>query len=153
MRKSRTFVPRCDEANLEGRVALSTVFGNFPFVHATPPVRQFQINFTSRTYHFMIQSLKQIARNLAVTGNVTAAENALARQSFRVPFGNQNLLPMWQADLESLPSPTVAQALNVVVSDLNNYLESNVGTTLNILKSHQGWATDNALNGFYNGRV
>ena len=154
MQKSRTFVPRCDEAKLEDRVALSTVFGHFPFVQATPPVRQFQINFTSNTFHYVIRDLNKIAHNFAVTGNVTTAENALARESFRIPYGNQNLLPTWQADLQALPpTATAADAANVVHSDLLTYLEDNVGSTLNILKSGANWATDNELNGFYNGTV
>lgn len=156
MRKSRTFVPRCDEAKLEDRVALSTIFGNFAFVHATPPVRQFQINFTSNTYHFVIQDLKKIAKNFAATGNVTATESALARVSTKVPFGNANLFPTWQSDLSALQASgtaTAAQAAQVVFNDLQTYLQTNVGSQFNILKSHPNWATDNALNGFYNGRV
>jgi hypothetical protein len=166
MRKSRTFVPQVDGAKLEDRVVLSTaaasihaaVFINptIPFVIAPVGVAQNAINFTSNTYHNVIGSLQTIANNYAVTGNLTAAANALSIVSYRMPYGHAELLPVWLNDLNALRlagTATPANAARVVFNDLHAYLANGVGKSFNILKSDVGWATDNQLIGLYNGHV
>ncbi len=100
MLKRRAFVPQINDTRLEDRVVLTTTAANF--VIAPAGVAQNSINFTSNTYHSVISSLSTISHNFAVTGNVTAAEHALAQVSLGIPFGQKTLLPIWLTDLQTL---------------------------------------------------
>ena len=149
-RQKTTFTPQVD--GLERREVLSTVIHvDIPFVIAPAGVNQFAINFTSNTFHGVWNSLNADARNLARTGNLTLAETQLTALSTRIPYGEQVLLPIWQADVNNAigtttPTPaTVKAALNAVEADLISYLNDNEGSAFNVQKSGVGWSTDGLL--------
>jgi hypothetical protein len=118
---------------LEDRVVLSQI----PFVTAPAGVAQNAINFTSARFHTIVQGLNKAVNTFVNTGNV----NPLSKLAIQVPFGVQDLLPTWEDDT------TGAEAQ----SDLVNYLDANVGETLNVLQSGVHNSTDSLLT--FNGTV
>jgi hypothetical protein len=155
------------------------VFGG-GFVNRTIPfvfgvnvgASQSAINFTSNTYQSVLFGtdgrigIRQAAARFAATGSVNRLNADITALSFRMPFGNQQLLPTWQTDLQALqagtltPTPsgirwglnTTGTAIaNVLFQDLQTYLANGIGTQFNILKSHVHWGTDNLLT--FNGVV
>jgi hypothetical protein len=165
MRRKQCFVPAVD--GLESREVLSTITphilphvavtnvsvrqidSTIPFVIAPTGVWQNAINFTSNTYHNLINGLNSAAKSFARTGDVTALGNALTALSNKVPYGQLNLLPVWQADVEN--GTTIGGTLQQIKADLLSYLNEGLGTDWNVLKSCVNWSTDSQLT--YNGRV
>lgn len=151
MRK-HAFIPAVEGNKLEDRVALSHVFidRSIPFVVAPLGVRQNSINFTSHTFNQILDGgggnngLKQIFRKFSQNRNESQLDASLTELSRRVPFGQTDLLPTWQADV-------AAQDFRSVENDLVTYLHDGVGTNFNVLKSHDNHTTDNLL--IYNGKV
>lgn len=145
-----------------------------PFiVGTTVGARQNALNFTSNTYQNVLfgsggwDGIQQIATRFGETGNTDQLTTDLTALSFRMPYGNQQLLQVWLTDLQSLQSgsltPTesgitwdsgssVGQAVgDVLFADLQTYLGDGLGTSFNILKSVVNWNSDNLLT--YNGSV
>jgi hypothetical protein len=149
MRK-RAFIPAVEGNKLEDRVTLSRVVINpaIPFVVASPG--QSAINFTSHTFNQILNGgggnngLKQIFRKFSRNGNESQLDASLTTLAQRVPFGKTDLLPTWLADVS-------AQDFRGVQRDLIAYLNDGVGTSFNVLKSHDNHSTDNLLT--YNGKV
>jgi hypothetical protein len=151
MRK-RAFIPAVEGNKLEDRVALSRVVINpsLSFVVALPGERQNALNFTSHTFNQILNGgggnngLKQIFRKFSRNGNESQLDASLTTLAQRVPFGKTDLLPTWLDDVS-------AQDFRSVPNDLITYLREGVGTSFNVLKSHDHHSTDNLL--IYNGKV
>jgi hypothetical protein len=145
-----------------------------PFIIGTNvSANQNALNFTSNTYQNVLfgtggwDGIQQISQRFGATGNTEQLATDITALSFRMPYGNQQLLPIWMADLQSLksgtltPTPsgitwdsnsTTGQAVgDVLYQDLQTYLSAGLGTSFNILKSAVCWNSDNLLT--YNGTV
>jgi hypothetical protein len=147
-----------------------------PFiVGTTVGAPQNALNFTSNTYNQVLfgggdwDGIQQIADRFGDTGDVNQLNADITALSFRMPYGNQMLLPTWKADLQSLQAGTLtptrsgitwdfdstsgqAQAVgDVLFQDLQTYLSAGLGTSFNILQSNVNWNSDNLLT--YNGFV
>jgi hypothetical protein len=151
--RMRAFIPAVEGNELEDRVALSTaavINTSIPFVFAPAGVRQNAINFTSNTFHQILDGgggnngLKQIFQTFSRNRNESQLDASLTKLSQRVPYGRTDLLPTWQADV-------AAGNFRSVQNDLITYLNDGVGTSFNVLKSHVHYSTDNLL--IYNGKV
>lgn len=162
--RSKQFTPSMEGATLEVRVVPATVVAAIPFVVAPPGegIPQFALNFTSHTYHQMInggsgqRGISQVLRQFRRDGNPDRVLFDLARVSQRVPFGRQELLPIWQDTLTNLPinranRGAVDAVQQLLRQDLRDYANSNVGVNFNVLLSNQRHNTQNDL--IYNGRV
>jgi hypothetical protein len=144
-----------------------------PFIVGTAVgAKQNALNFTSNTYQNVLfgtggwDGIQQIVQRFGDTNNVDQLTADLTALSFRMPYGNQMLLPTWIADLQSLqsgsltPTPSginwdsnsTGQAVgDVLFADLQTYLGAGIGTSFNVLKSVIDWNSDNLLT--YNGTV
>ena len=151
--RRRAFIPAVEGNTLEDRVVLSTVGiidSSIPFVVAPPGVRQNAINFTSNTFHQILdgggghQGLKQILEKFRRNGNESQLDASLTKLAGLVPYGRTDLLPTWENDV-------AARDFQSVQTDLITYINDGVGTSFNVLKSHVHYSTDNLL--IYNGKV
>jgi len=148
-----------------------------PFIVGTEVgAKQNALNFTSNTYQNVLfgtggwDGIQQIVERFDSNGgDVNQLTADISALSFRMPYGNQMLLPTWTADLQSLQSGTLTptssgivwdnnanasgQAVgDVLFADLQTYLSAGLGTSFNILKSVINWNnSDNLLT--YNGTV
>lgn len=120
-----------------------------PFVFAPPGVWQNAINFTSDRFHTVLGQLDTAAKNFAKYPNVYHLNNALTQIAGQVPYGRQNLLPVWQDTVNN--STWIGSALHEMKGELIQYLNSNVGINFNVLKSGRSWASDGHL--VFNGKV
>lgn len=160
-------------------------FGGGNIDRSIPLVLSYQVgaaqnalNFTSNTYQNVLfgtggwngiqQIVTNYANNYSNSGSSTQLVNDLSALSYRIPYGNQQLLQTWLADLQSLQNGTltptasninwdggntIAQAVgDTLFQDLQNYLAAGLGYSFNILKSNINWSnSDNLLT--YNGTV
>lgn len=139
-----------------------------PYVVAPPGVHQFAINFTSNTFHQIINGLNSAAQDFAKFGSTIHLRTNLVNLAHRVPYGSQ-LLATWANDLANFGlvvnplggaatapinanGATIRAALVQLETDLVNYIGSNVGGSFNVLKSGVNWSTDSLIP-IYNGRV
>jgi hypothetical protein len=140
---------------------------SIPYVIAPTGTHQFSINFTSNTFHQIINGMNSAAQEFLRTGNQNRVLARLTNLSHRVPYGNQ-LLTIWENDLAfyglganplgasraaaaGVNGSTVSTALNQLKLDLNNFLQAGEGSAFNVLKSRVRWPTDAVL--IFNGRV
>jgi hypothetical protein len=145
-----------------------------PFIVGTNVgARQNALNFTSNTYQNVLfgtggwDGIQQIVNRFADTKNVNQLGSDLAALSFRIPYGNQQLLQTWVDDLASLTGGTLTPPVSGIIwdcdnnlgnavgdtlfADLQTYFSAGLGTSFNILKSVIDWDSDNLLT--YNGTV
>jgi ethanolamine utilization microcompartment shell protein EutS len=54
---------------------------------------------TTKTYNGVMKQIDRAAGTFAKTKNVLAFENALSQISYKVPYGHEQLFPVWQADI------------------------------------------------------
>ncbi len=153
-------------------IAKQTVDTTIPFIKGTDVgAAQNALNFTSNTFQNVLfgtggwDGIQQIANRFTFTNDTNLLASDLTNLSFRIPFGNQQLLQTWLTDLQSLQSgsltptttiffssnPTAQAISDVLYSDLQTYLGNGLGTNFNILKSVINWDSDNLL--IYNGFV
>lgn len=161
-----------NQVHIVPKVAIKTVDTTIPFiVGADVSAAQNAVNFTSNTFQNVLfgtggwDGIQQIANRFSVTNDTNLLTSDLTALSFRMPFGNQQLLQTWLTDLQSLQSGTLtptttiffssdstAQAVSdVLYANLQTYLSAGLGTSFNILKSVINWDSDNLLT--YNGFV
>ena len=84
---------------------------------------------SQKTYNSVLHQIDQAAGTFAKTHNPTAFDAALARISFKIPYGNSQLYPTWQAD-ESLYSSSVPGSGVQMVQQLKADLQSCVQTAV-----------------------
>lgn len=127
---------------------------SIPYVIAPLGVRQNAINFTSNTFHQIINGLDTAAKNFARTGSYVHLTNALSALSYRVPYGHDNLLPVWLDTVNNAagaPGATIGGTLTALKGNLIDYVNTGVGFGFNVLKSGVNWGSDGHL--IYNGKV
>ena len=137
-----------------------TGFEVVPFVRAGAGQRQNALNFTSRTYWQIVKGgptdLEDIAddfkdagedfRNGVNNREVRNVLRQLERVAKKVPYGRQELLPIWLETLQDsvgLDEDTIESRLR---RDLQVYINSGVGTDWNIIKTkNRSFSTDSDL--------
>lgn len=159
----KAFVPTINDTTLESRLALTGVTRtalvhtlgaptdpSIPFVFAPPGVSQNAINFTtlraSQVLHgFNVRGGSGLGRSGFVPGiyrafsifnrdgNTTRLNVNLSILAVQIPFGRQELLPLWQDDVTT--SLSSGEAQQRVLQDYTSYLQDNVGVTFNYLIS------------------
>jgi hypothetical protein len=188
--RTRSFVPGTPGGHeLEPRIALSTaqaaihasavhaasrppIDTSIPFVFATTGgAPQFALNFTSHTYDQILfggpntKGLQQILNSYNKTGNINQVAADLSRLSYHVPYGQTDLLSIWQTSLTNYANGLgTADATNggpfhgrnaIVANqlriDLINYLNTGVGASYNVQLSHEHEPRDGDL--VYNSKV
>ena len=157
MRKQQ-FSPTVEGSALEPRVALTlggaraALFralapanNGIQFVVAPQGVSQSAINFTTLRASQILHGngngpgIYRSFQNFNRTGNVAQLNANLSNLAVQIPYGRQELLPLWQDDISGLSSQVrdkghVAQKF--VLQDYVGYLKDGIGTTFNYLKSN-----------------
>ena len=121
-----------------------------PFVLAPEGVNQNAINFTSHTYYQVVSGRGAgkdgLSRLFSRFNSSEDLASGLSALSFRVPYGNTELLPIWLDTLDAGGGESDLRA------DLQTYVNDGVGVFWNTLKSVQRHSsTDGDL--VYNGKV
>ena len=141
-----------------------------PFVRAGAGQRQNSLNFSSHTYWQIVKGgptdLEDIAddfkdagedfRNGTNNREVRNVLRQLDKVANKVPYGRQELLPIWLDTLQNsvgLDEDTIEDNLR---RDLQTYINDGVGTDWNIIKSSHSHSTDDDLiftGSFYPGPI
>src|SRR5262245_51637612 len=119
-RRKTTFIPHAD--GLERREVLSAAHpvaqlvaggwdGNIhrgvfidysiPYLIARHGLQQNAINFTSNTFHQILNGLDSAAKSFAQHGSSIHLERNLSSLAHRVPYGGEYLLPIWLDDVSN----------------------------------------------------
>jgi hypothetical protein len=123
---------------------------SIPYLIAHHGLRQNAINFTSNTFHEILNGLDSAAKSFAQHGSSIHLERNLSSLAHRVPYGGEYLLPIWLDDVSN-PELGPGSALQQTKLDLIDFVNGGVGYDFNVLKSGTNWSSDGHL--IYNGRV